>query len=79
MDDWLSSEYASVIKSAEKDCFHFLLSIDFSGAFIHSHKIIYNLNIHKIKTMTTVSMTMVYPMKALDYSINKNILLTLGV
>ena len=29
--------------------------------------------------MTTVSMTMVYPMEALDYSINKNILLTLRV
>ena len=29
--------------------------------------------------MTTVSMTMVYPMEAVDYSINKNILLTQGV
>ena len=79
MDGWLSSEYASVIKSAEKDCFHFLFSIDFSGAFIHSHKIIHNHNIHKIKTMTTVSMTMVYPMEDLDYSMKNNILLTLGV
>ena len=79
MDGWLSSEYASVIKLAEKDCFHFLFSIDFSGAFIHSHKIIHNHNIHKIKTMTTVSMTMVYPMEALDYSINKHILFSQGV
>ena len=79
MDGWLSSEYASVIKSAEKDCFHFLFSIDFSGVFIHSHKIIHNHNIHKIKTMTTVSMTMVYPMEALDYSINKHILFSQGV
>ena len=29
--------------------------------------------------MTTVSMTMVYPMEDLDYSMKNNILLTLGV
>ena len=29
--------------------------------------------------MTTVCLTAVYPMEALDYSINNNILLTLGV
>ena len=67
------------IKLAEKNNFHFLFSIYFSGAFIHSHKIIHNHNIHKIKTMTTVSMTMVYPMEDLDYSMKNNILLTLGV
>ena len=55
LDGWLSSKYSSVIKSAEKDCFYLLFSIHFSGAFIHSHKIIDNHNIHKIKTMTTVS------------------------
>ena len=43
------------IKSAEKDYFHFLFSIHFSGAFVHSYKIIHSHNIHKIKTMTTVS------------------------
>ena len=43
------------IKLAEKDNFYFLFSIYFSGAFIHSHKIIHNHNIHKIKTMTTLS------------------------
>ena len=79
MDDWLSFKYASVIKSAEKDCIHFLFSIQFLGAFNYSHKIIHNHNIHKIKTMNTVSMTMVYLMEALGYSINKNILLTHGV
>ena len=67
------------IKLAEKDNFHFLFSIYFSGAFIHSHKIIHNHNIHKIKTMNTVSMTMVYLIEPLDYSVNKNILLTHGV
>ena len=66
------------IKLAEKNNFHFLFSIYFSGAFIHSHKIIHNHNIHKIKTMTAVSMAMVYLVEPLGYSINKNILVTHG-